>query len=252
MGGVTDLHPSVPAFGGDAADAYDAGRAGFPSAVVESLGLPPAARVLDVGAGTGLLSVALLAAGHDVVAVEPLAGMRARLLDKIGRDRVLAGAAEALPLDDGSVDAVTAGDAFHWFDADRAAAEIHRVLRPDGTCTLVWRWTDWPDVPGWYQGVRDRITALRGDHPGFRGEQGREGFARHGGFAPFEHRRIPFVKPGSRAGVLANLRSISFIAALPGEQRASLLAEVDAELAAAGVTEFQEPHVADIWITHRR
>jgi SAM-dependent methyltransferase len=252
FGAVSELHPCVAAFGGDAAEIYDAGRAALPASVVAAFSLPAGARVLDLAAGTGLLSTALRDAGYDVVAVEPLDAMRAQLAAKLGPDRAFAGTAEAIPLPDSSVDAVTVADAFHWFDADAAAAEIARVLRPGGTVVLLWRYTDWPDAPQWQQDIWARMAALRGEHPGFEGDAGRGAFARHGGFSPLEHRSTGFVKPSSRQGVLVHLRSISYIARLPDRERAALLAEVDAELAAAGVNEFDEPHSAHIWTARLR
>ncbi len=67
-------------------------------------------------------------AGFDVVAVEPLAELRGALTDAIGAERVLAGTAEAIPLPDAAVAAAVCGDAFHWFDRERAPAELHRVV----------------------------------------------------------------------------------------------------------------------------
>ena len=103
----------------------------------EVLELEPAAHVLDLGAGTGRLTRELVRRFSSVVAVEPDAEMR-RLL-AVGT--VLAGSAEAIPLDDASVDAVFVGEAFHWFEADHAIAEIARVLRARGGLAIIW--THW-------------------------------------------------------------------------------------------------------------
>ena len=98
------------------ADEYERGRPGYPREAIEwLLGYEPL-DVLDLGAGTGKLTSALLAAGHRVLAVEPLAEMRAILTSSLPDAQALAGTAEALPLADASVDAVTVGSAFHWFD----------------------------------------------------------------------------------------------------------------------------------------
>src|SRR5579875_999780 len=125
------------------AEEYDRGRPGYPrEAIAWLLGGASAANdgpleVLDLGAGTGKLTEALLAAGHRVVAVEPLAQMREILAARAPAARVLGGAAEALPLADASVDAVAVGAAFHWFERDAALAEIARVLRAPGVLGLL-------------------------------------------------------------------------------------------------------------------
>lgn len=245
------LHRNVGGFGEDAADAYDRGRAGFPPVLVDALGLSAGSRVLDLAAGTGLLSGALVDAGHDVVAVEPMPAMRARLARRVGERRALDGTAEAIPVPDGTVDAVTVADAFHWFDADAAVAEIHRVLRPGGTCTLIWRETTWPDAPAWWTAMWDRIAKLRGEHPAFAGDQGRGAFDRHGGFGPLVHTSVDFDKPTDVDGVIANLRSISYIALLPDTVRRAFLDDVRADLRDARVGRFDEPQRAQIWTTRR-
>ena len=90
--------------------------------------------MLDLAAGTGALTRELLATEAEVIAVEPVAEMRSALP---AQARVLEGTAEAIPLDDGTTDAVTVAQAFHWFDGPRALREIHRVLRPEAR----WRWS---------------------------------------------------------------------------------------------------------------
>jgi ubiquinone/menaquinone biosynthesis C-methylase UbiE len=102
--------------------------------LVERLGLGPGRTVLDLGAGTGKLSRALVTSGARVIAVEPLAEMRAHVPAGI---ETLAGTAEKIPLEDDTVDAVTVAQAFHWFDEDAAGAEIRRVLRAGGMLGLV-------------------------------------------------------------------------------------------------------------------
>jgi SAM-dependent methyltransferase len=128
-------------FGSVAAE-YAALRPGYPAdAVAFVLGAHPR-RVLDLGAGTGLLTESLVAAGHEVVAVDPSAEMLAQLSVRLPGVRTAVGAAEALPLPDGDVDAVVAGQAAHWFDPPVAAREMRRVLRPGGVVGLIWNTRD--------------------------------------------------------------------------------------------------------------
>ena len=124
---------------GSAADAYAAGRPSYPPAAVEWILPPGAKRVLDLAAGTGKLTERLLERGLDVVAVEPSDEMRAHVP---AAATALAGTAEAIPLDDASVDCAVVGQAFHWFDGPQAMAEIARVLRPGGTVGLLWLLAD--------------------------------------------------------------------------------------------------------------
>jgi SAM-dependent methyltransferase len=140
---VSDIHPHAAVGFGRAAGAYERGRPGYPSDALawlaERLELGPGRTVLDLAAGTGALTRALLTTGAEVVAVEPVAEMRSALP---AETRVLDGTAEAIPLGDATADAVTVAQAFHWFDGPVALAEIHRVLRPGGVLALVWNRRD--------------------------------------------------------------------------------------------------------------
>lgn len=217
------LHPLAQQFS-DVAEVYDRGRPGYPPEVVEiaarELQLSPGDRVADLGAGTGKLTATLVAAGLDVVAVEPLDGMRARLSAAFPAVEAVAATAEALPFADGSLAAVFSADAFHWFDADPTVAELHRVLRPRGGVALLWHLPGWEsDPPAWWAQLRDLLDSLRGGHPGFTGEQGREAFAKHGGFEPFRYESVLSTFPTDREGVLAYVQSISYVAGHPERDR---------------------------------
>lgn len=117
------------------ADTYDDVRPGYPPAVLELLG--GHRRVADLGAGTGKLTAALVAAGHDVLASDPSADMvrvlRSRLDVPVWR-----ATAEATALRAGSVGAVTCAQTWHWVDAADACRELDRVVRPGGRVVLVW------------------------------------------------------------------------------------------------------------------
>jgi SAM-dependent methyltransferase len=133
---IADKATRAASFGA-VADLYQRGRPGYPPAAIEwLLGAEPL-EVLDLGAGTGKLTAALLGAGHSVTALEPLPEMRAILTETIPAAIAIDGRAEQLPLADDSVDAVVAGSAFHWFDREPALDEIARVLRPPGVFGLL-------------------------------------------------------------------------------------------------------------------
>jgi len=136
-------------FGPDAAT-YDLVRPEWPAATVAwMLGSPAATtvcRVVDLGAGTGKGTRTIAALGHEVVAVEPSEGMREALVASLNslpeevarRVSVMAGGAEAFPVEAGSADAVAAFQAWHWFDSGVAAAECARVLRSGGLLSMGW------------------------------------------------------------------------------------------------------------------
>jgi SAM-dependent methyltransferase len=140
---VTELRLSF----GNVAETYHRIRPPYSQTLLhrtqEALELDSGARVLDLAAGTGRLTAELRRRFADVVAVEPDERMRALHGD------ALAGSAEAIPLEDASVDAVFVGEAFHWFDPAVAIPEVGRVLRPRGGLAIVsthW-WETEPPLP---------------------------------------------------------------------------------------------------------
>ncbi|ADL49356.1 class I SAM-dependent methyltransferase [Micromonospora aurantiaca] len=151
---------------GAAAAEYDRFRPRYPEAALRwALDGLLDAQVVDLGAGTGILTRGLLALTGPVahvVPVEPDPGMRAQLAAATPGATALAGSAEAVPLPDGSADAVLAGQAYHWFDRERAHAEVARVLRPGGTFAPVWNIRD--ERVGWVAELT-RIAHL-GDNAG--------------------------------------------------------------------------------------
>jgi SAM-dependent methyltransferase len=148
---------------GPAADLYDQIRPTYPARALEwALGTAPK-RVLDLGAGTGILSRVLLALGHEVVAVEPDEGMRAKLRRTTPGVTALDGRAEVIPLSDEDVDAVVAGQAYHWFDPEPAHREIARVIKSGGVFAPIWNVRD-HDVP-WIRQLTAIVEDLH-DHDG--------------------------------------------------------------------------------------
>ena len=180
--------------------------------------------MLDLAAGTGKLTRQLAALGARVVAVEPLDEMRAHLEAAVPGARALAGRAEDIPLPDGSVDAVTVAQAFHWFDAPRALGEIHRVLRPAGTLALIWNGRD-PSDP-----LQAAVDAEIRPHRRRAGLQQsldpRAELMRGRLFSRVDERRFPHVQTIERDRYVDRVASTSVVAALPERERRALLERV--------------------------
>ena len=225
-----ELHPLAQSFASVAAE-YERGRPDYPPAAVGAfageLGLKEGTRVLDLGAGTGKLSRTMLAAGLDVIAVEPLASLRALLAERIGAERVREGTAEAIPLPDASVDVVTAADAFHWFDHPVALPEIRRVLRVGGPGALVVisMIPDWSGA-SWGHELGQLLSGLRPKHPYFDGPPWHETVAGVGGFGPHREIRVTTSEPTSPERISDHLASMSWLAALDEARRAELRARI--------------------------
>ena len=128
----------------DRAGPYVRARPGYPAevaALLEQQGLPRGATLADIGSGTGKLSEVFLAAGHRIIGIEPTDEMRAAaqaLLGGEARFRQQPGRSDATGLPDASVDAIVAGQAFHWFEPQATRREWVRILRPGGLVALIW------------------------------------------------------------------------------------------------------------------
>ena len=246
------VHASAAAFD-SVADVYERTRPSFPPAavsfLVERLGIARGSSVLDLGAGTGKLARLLVPTGARVVAVEPLAGMRAKLAEVAPEVEALDGTAEAIPLADASVDAVVVAQAFHWFRAEEALAEIHRVLRPGRGLALVWNRRDLRDpLQRAFEEIMDRH---RDDTPAQHAEEWREGFRTTDLFTALELRSFPHVEEMDADALVGRAASVSFVAALPEHERETVLAEV-AALAAGRSERFRFPYTTVVYVTTRR
>jgi SAM-dependent methyltransferase len=180
--------------------------------------------VLDVGAGTGKLARALVATGARVLAVEPVAAMRAVLEQVAPAATVLAAAAEALPVPGAAVDAVTAASAFHWFDAPAALREFHRVLRPRGRLALVWNRKRREEPL--HQAITEVIDPYRGNAPDAYARTWRDALDTSPLFAPAGELMMPFEQRLNPPGLVDRVASISFVAAQPDAERRDILARV--------------------------
>lgn len=250
------IHQAAQAFDG-AAEAYDHGRPGFPpeavATLIDVLKIEAGVRVLDLAAGTGKLTKMLAPTGAELVAVEPLGGMRARLEASLPGVRALEGTAEAIPLPDSSVDAVTAAQAFHWFDANAALAEIHRVLVPGGGLGLLWNVKD--EQEDWVAQLGEITEPHRGTAPRYLPGAWRAAFEETALFTPLAAEHFSHVHEVDAEGVVDRLLSISFIAALTGEERQQVGEEVRRLLAEHPETRAREtfrlPYRTDVYWCER-
>jgi len=131
---------------------------------------------------------------------------------------VVAGTAEAMPLEDGSADAVVGSQAFHWFDPLAAPREIHRVLSPGGALGLMWNVRD-ESVP-WVAELTNLMEPYRRDTPAYRTGNWRRGLDAGDLFTPLQLEVFRHEQPTTADGLVDRVLSVSFMAALPeGERR---------------------------------
>jgi len=217
---------------GAVAAAYARFRPGYPADAVAWCVAPagrPAVglRVLDLGAGTGKLTALLAGLGADVTAVERDQAMLAELRRSLPSVRAMAGAAEAIPLPDGSVDAVLCAQSIHWFDLSRAVPEIARVLVPGGVLGALWNSDD--DRVPWVAGLRDVargagspvLSERNSDAIAFGAEQ----FGRTL-FTPTERADFSNPQPRTIDSLIDDLRTHSAVLILRDDERERRLGEI--------------------------
>ena len=214
---------------------------------VEPTGRPVAGlRVLDLGAGTGKLTALLAELGADVTAVEPDEAMLAELRRQLPSVRALHGPAEAIPLADGSVDAVLCAQSMHWFDMSRALPEIARVLVPGGALGAMWNSDD--DRVEWVAGLRD---VAEGAGSPVRSQRERDatafGAEQFGNelFTPTD--RAEFANPQARTidSLIDDLRTHSAVLIMDPAERERVLGRIRGYLASRPETGERGVHAAD-------
>jgi len=245
---VRRVDPVAAAGFASAAEIYERARPSYPADavawLVERTGLAPGATVADVGAGTGKLTRLLVPTGARVIAVEPIAEMRALIEDAETVDAT----AEELPFADGTIDVITVAQAFHWFDHERALPELARVLRPGGFLVLVWNSRDLGDPL--QRQVEDLLAARRAEVPAQENSVWREPLAASPFFGERELRTFPYEQRFTADDLCDRVASTSFVAAMPADEREELLARVRALV--HGVREpFRFPYKTEVHIVPR-
>jgi SAM-dependent methyltransferase len=236
-----------------AAGVYEESRPGYPADAIDwlvaELELRPGSTVVDLAAGTGKLTRLLMPTGATVMAVEPVDEMRAALRSTTPAADARGGSAEQTSLPDASADAVTVAQAFHWFDAPKALAEIHRILRPGGRLALVWNIRDLDDPT--QRAVDDLFTPYRGETPSHRSGRWRDTLDASDLFETTDARHFPNIQTLDRESLVRRVASTSFIAELPDSERASVLDR--ARAIGAGLPErFDFPYTTEVEILGRR
>ncbi|HUP84077.1 MAG TPA: class I SAM-dependent methyltransferase [Acidimicrobiales bacterium] len=211
---------------------YEKGRPGYPATAIDVLvrecGIDERTRVVDIGAGTGKFTAFVLDHTADIVAVEPVAAMRAAFSARFPDIPVIDGTAEDLGLPDHSADVATVAQAFHWFDHGVALDEISRVVRPGGWLALIWNTRDL-DVP-WLAQINDVMEGLAGDAPRFRSddETWHASIDDHPAFGPLGSAVFDNAVGGMDLEAMrARVASTSYVSALPDAEREVVLQSVE-------------------------
>lgn len=189
--------------------------------------------VLEIGAGTGIFTRQMADEGVRVVAVEPVPGMRQRLLDEFPTVEVLEGTAECLPAASASCDTVVVAQSFHWFDWTPALNEIHRVLRPGGHLVTVWNVKQGDSA--WFKAYMEIVDRHAGDTPRHADMRWRAAIDRDQRYKSVDDWHADHPRRMNKDGVIARALSTSFIAALPDDDRERVA--IDLQRALQGVPE---------------
>lgn len=259
--------PAVRARAFDAwAHEYERYRPGYPAAlfdlVATRLGLPTDASVVDLGAGTGKVARAAAARGWQVTAVDPgepmLAVLRERATAEGLEIRVVRAGAEATGLPAAAFDAALAGEAYHWFDAPAALAEMARLVRPGGGIAFFWNVGDKEESP-LVAGERQLVSEYGIDGSDIRRPgplpETRDAVRAAGAFDEPEFVQVPHVVRMTGADYLGLAFTKSHLRTAPAELQERYHGAFGAMLERNGVRPtdtIEVPYIVDCWIAKRR
>jgi SAM-dependent methyltransferase len=236
-----------------AADVYEESRPTYPREAVEwfarELELGPGRTVVDLAAGTGKLTRLLTPTGATVIAVEPVDEMREALRRTTPQAKARPGTAERTGLPGSSADAVTVAQAFHWFDALAALAEIHRMLKPGGKLAVIYNVRDLDDPV--QHAVDDLLAPYRGETPSHRSGRWRMALNETELFKPAVGRDFPNIQTIDADDLVSRVASTSFIADLPDPERQGVLDRAR-DIVADQPDRFPFPYTTEIELFDRR
>lgn len=231
-----DRHRILAASFGAAASTYEKGRPGYPPELLDWLVPVDAHEVVDLGAGTGKLSRALVTRGLDVTAVDPSPEMLAVLAEVVPAAHPVVGTAERMPLPAACADLVIAAQSWHWADRAAGSLEVGRVLRPGGRFSLVWNEAD--TRVEWVA----RLQRVFGGGSSYGSID--DVAAVSAPFGELERHRVEWSVSMAHDEIVAMVASRSYVISAPADERAEILdrvreivAELPARVAYPYVTE---------------
>lgn len=242
----------------NSSQAYQKGRPDYPRQgvdfFIQEFGIGAATKVLDLAAGTGKFTQALVASGASLCAVEPVKGMRDQFQAFLPQITVVDGTAEKIPFVDESFDCVFVAQSFHWFQAHVAAKEIHRVLRPKGKIGLLWNVRD--ESQSWVQEMSKLLDEYEGSTPRYMTMQWKAPFDELVLFAPLQRKVFAHYQEGNEEELIQRVTSISFIAALPSEKQQKVIQDfkniLQAPLRNQSEGKIRLPYICNIYWSEKR
>lgn len=216
--------------------------------MVRHLGLGPGRTVVDLGAGTGKMTRMLAPSAARVVAVEPVAAMRAELQRAVPGVEVHDATAQHLPFARESIDGIVCAQSFHWFATPEVLRELARVLRAGGGLALVWNERD-PSAP-LNRSFDELLSPYKPERPEHETGRWRSEFVPDGPFGPIKTVTFHHEQPMTPDLLVARASSTSFVGVLAEAERAGLLARVRALGEDIGKS-FPMPYRTQVHLTSR-
>jgi SAM-dependent methyltransferase len=213
--------------------------------IKQKFGISEGTRFLDLGAGTGKFTQYFVESGAEITAVEPVPGMLKSLLEQYPSIQGVEGTAENIPVGDNSIDVVASAQAYHWFDADKAAKEALSLLKPNDFLVMVWNNRD--ESYPWVRTLTEIMDPYSGDTPRSRNGNWRKPFDSGELFTKLKSKEFVHSHIGDSKMVLNRVLSTSFILKLPDSEENKVIAQVNDLV--AKTPELQSPMVEFPYLT---